>query len=124
MTSECASSNKSANRGLTLTSQGSLLLGYAKKIAAIISEAEEELGAQDGRVSGELSLGASTTHRRSHSARPLASWSDFQQSICTAATQARSCNYSSRTNSLSDSSKAQPATEPFAPSPSCKMSWS
>lgn len=52
--------DRSANR-VSLTSQGSLLLGYAKKIAAIISEAEEELGAQDGRVSGELSLGASTT---------------------------------------------------------------
>jgi DNA-binding transcriptional LysR family regulator len=46
---------------VALTSQGSLLLGYARKIATIISEAEEELGAQDGRISGELSLGVSTT---------------------------------------------------------------
>ena len=52
--------DRSGNR-VSLTSQGSLLLGYAKKIATIISEAEEEIGAQDGRVSGEFSLGASTT---------------------------------------------------------------
>jgi len=52
--------DRTANR-VSLTSHGSLLLRYAIKIAAIIAEAEQELGAQDGKVSGELSLGVSTT---------------------------------------------------------------
>ncbi len=52
--------DRAANR-VSLTPQGSLLLDYAKKIAALVSQAEQELGGQDGKVSGELSLGASTT---------------------------------------------------------------
>ena len=52
--------NRAANR-VSLTPQGSLLLGYAKKIATLVSEAEQELGAKDGKVSGEFSLGVSTT---------------------------------------------------------------
>src|SRR6267378_5652352 len=52
--------NRAANR-VSLTPQGSLLLDYAKKIAALVSQAEQELGGQDGKVSGELSLGVSTT---------------------------------------------------------------
>jgi len=44
-----------------LTRQGSVLLGYAKKLAQLVSEAERELIADDGTPSGELSLGASTT---------------------------------------------------------------
>ncbi len=46
---------------VTLTPQGSQLLRYAKKIAALVSEAEQELGAADGSFSGDLSLGVSTT---------------------------------------------------------------
>lgn len=52
--------DRAANR-VSLTPQGLLLLGYAKKIAALVSEAEQGLGAEDGKVSGELSLGVSTT---------------------------------------------------------------
>src|SRR5579863_5169531 len=46
---------------ISLTGQGSVLLGYANKIASLAGEAESELGAGDGRVIGELSLGVSTT---------------------------------------------------------------
>ena len=46
---------------VSLTRQGRLLLGYANKIAKLVSEAERELGADDGKVSGELPLGVSTT---------------------------------------------------------------
>ena len=52
--------NRAAN-SVALTPQGTLLLGYATKIATLVSEAEQELGAEDGKVSGELSLGVSTT---------------------------------------------------------------
>lgn len=52
--------DRTGNR-VSLTSQGSLLLAYAKKIATLVSEAEQELGADDGKASGELSLGVSTT---------------------------------------------------------------
>lgn len=52
--------DRAANR-VSLTPQGSLLLVYAKKIAALVSQAEQELGSEDGEVSGELSLGVSTT---------------------------------------------------------------
>jgi LysR family transcriptional regulator, transcriptional activator of the cysJI operon len=52
--------DRTANR-VSLTPQGSLLLGYAKKIATLVSEAEQELGSEDGKVSGQLSLGVSTT---------------------------------------------------------------
>jgi LysR family transcriptional regulator, transcriptional activator of the cysJI operon len=50
-----------AANSVALTPQGTLLLGYATKIATLVSEAEQELGAEDGKVSGELSLGVSTT---------------------------------------------------------------
>jgi len=46
---------------ITLTRQGSVLLGYANKLATLASEAERELGCSEGSVSGELALGASTT---------------------------------------------------------------
>lgn len=46
---------------ISLTRQGSVLLSYAGKIAALVAEAEQELGCSDGEVSGELSLGVSTT---------------------------------------------------------------
>jgi len=52
--------DRAANR-ISLTPQGSLLLEYAKKIAALVSQAEQALGGGDGKVSGELSLGVSTT---------------------------------------------------------------
>ncbi len=52
--------DRAGNR-VCLTPQGSLLLVYAKKIAALVSRAEQELGAEDGKISGELSLGVSTT---------------------------------------------------------------
>jgi LysR family transcriptional regulator, transcriptional activator of the cysJI operon len=45
----------------SLTRQGSILLGYAAKIAALAAEAEQELGCRDGKASGQLSLGVSTT---------------------------------------------------------------
>ena len=46
---------------VSLTRQGSILLTYANKLAAMASEVERELGYKDGKVSGELSLGVSTT---------------------------------------------------------------
>jgi DNA-binding transcriptional LysR family regulator len=46
---------------ISLTSQGSILLGYAGKVANLVSQAEQELGAADGSVAGELSIGVSTT---------------------------------------------------------------
>jgi len=52
--------DRAANR-ISLTPQGSLLLRYANKIATLASEAEQKLGARDGKLSGELSLGVSTT---------------------------------------------------------------
>jgi DNA-binding transcriptional LysR family regulator len=52
--------DRAANR-VSLTPPGLCLLGYAKKIATLVSEAEQELGAEDGRVSGELPIGVSTT---------------------------------------------------------------
>ena len=52
--------DRAGNR-VALTPQGSLLLTYAKKIAALVSQAEQQLDAQDGKVSGDLSLGVSTT---------------------------------------------------------------
>src|SRR5260370_23376767 len=52
--------DRAANR-VSLTPQGSFLLGYAKKIATLVSQAEQELGGEDRKVSGELSLGVSTT---------------------------------------------------------------
>lgn len=52
--------DRSAGR-ISLTQQGSTLLDYAHQLAALAAEAECELGAQDGIISGELSLGVSTT---------------------------------------------------------------
>ena len=46
---------------VSLTRQGSMLLGYANRLAAVVSEAERELGSKDGKSSGELALGVSTT---------------------------------------------------------------
>ena len=46
---------------IMLTPQGSVLLGYAEKLAQMVSEAERELIPDDGKPAGELSLGASTT---------------------------------------------------------------
>jgi DNA-binding transcriptional LysR family regulator len=46
---------------ISLTRQGSVLLGYAKKLAILVSEAEQALRTGDDEVSGELSLGVSTT---------------------------------------------------------------
>lgn len=46
---------------VSLTPQGLVLLGYAKKIATLVSQAEVELGGQDTKLCGELSLGVSTT---------------------------------------------------------------
>lgn len=50
-----------AGSRVSLTPQGSRLLGYANKIATLVSQAEQELGSADGKVSGELTLGVSTT---------------------------------------------------------------
>jgi len=52
--------DRSANR-VSLTPQGSILLGYANKIAALASEAEHELGTEKENCLGDLSLGVSTT---------------------------------------------------------------
>lgn len=46
---------------ISLTQQGVVLLGYANKMANLVSEAERELGTGLGTVSRELSLGVSTT---------------------------------------------------------------
>ena len=46
---------------ISLTRQGSILLAYASKIATLVAEAEQELGCNDGKVSGQFSLGVSTT---------------------------------------------------------------
>lgn len=45
----------------SLTRQGSLLLTYANKLAGLVSEVERELSCKDGKLSGELSLGVSST---------------------------------------------------------------
>ncbi|MGA7291426.1 MAG: selenium metabolism-associated LysR family transcriptional regulator [Terriglobales bacterium] len=52
--------DRAGNR-VRLTPQGAVLFGYAKKIATLASKAEQSLGAEDGKVAGELSLGVSTT---------------------------------------------------------------
>jgi len=46
---------------VSLTRQGSILLAYANKLAALISEAERELGCKENKLSGQLVLGVSTT---------------------------------------------------------------
>ena len=52
--------DRSANH-ISLTPQGVRLLRYVSKIHALVSEAEQELAAGDGQLSGELALGVSTT---------------------------------------------------------------
>jgi DNA-binding transcriptional LysR family regulator len=52
--------NRAAGR-ISLTRQGAALLDYASKMAALAAEAEQELGAKEGKVSGQLFLGVSTT---------------------------------------------------------------
>jgi len=52
--------DRAGNR-VSLTPEGSILLAYANKISALVAQAEQQLGAHDGKVSGELSLGVSTT---------------------------------------------------------------
>jgi LysR family transcriptional regulator, transcriptional activator of the cysJI operon len=52
--------DRTANR-ISLTPQGARLLRYAKKIHALVCEAERDLAATDGQLSGELALGVSTT---------------------------------------------------------------
>lgn len=46
---------------VALTKQGTILLRYALKIAGIISEAERQLSAETGHLSGTFTLGVSTT---------------------------------------------------------------
>lgn len=50
-----------ASNTVTLTPQGLVLLRAAQKIAIIVSEFEQELAAKEGKVSGELALGVSST---------------------------------------------------------------
>jgi len=50
-----------ASGRISLTRQGSILFGYASKIAALVAEAEQELGCNEGKVAGDLMLGVSTT---------------------------------------------------------------
>ena len=52
--------DRSAGR-ISLTRQGSILLSYANKTAALVAEAERELADDDAQSSGELSLGVSST---------------------------------------------------------------
>lgn len=52
--------DRSANR-ITLTAHGKILLRYADKIAALASAAEQEVDSENGKLSGEFSLGVSTT---------------------------------------------------------------
>jgi DNA-binding transcriptional LysR family regulator len=52
--------DRAASR-VSLTARGALLLRYAEKIAALVSEAEQKIGTEDGNLSGDLSLGVSTT---------------------------------------------------------------
>jgi DNA-binding transcriptional LysR family regulator len=46
---------------VTLTKQGTILLRYAQKIAALVSESEQKLSASEDQLSGTLALGVSTT---------------------------------------------------------------
>jgi DNA-binding transcriptional LysR family regulator len=46
---------------VSLTSQGAILLRYARKLATLASEAEQELAAGQGESAGDLALGVSTT---------------------------------------------------------------
>jgi LysR family transcriptional regulator, transcriptional activator of the cysJI operon len=46
---------------IALTPQGSVMLDYANRLASLASEAEQALSCNEDSISGELSLGASTT---------------------------------------------------------------
>ena len=46
---------------VALTVQGAILLRHAQRIAAIVSEAETRMCADDGQLSGKFALGVSTT---------------------------------------------------------------
>jgi DNA-binding transcriptional LysR family regulator len=48
-------------KGVSLTPQGSLLLGYAQKMASLVAEAEQKIASEDGKISGEFAVGVSTT---------------------------------------------------------------
>ncbi len=48
-------------RGISLTSQGNVLLSYADKLAALADDAERAVGAAEGKVAGDLPIGVSTT---------------------------------------------------------------
>lgn len=50
-----------ASGRVSLTRQGVLLLRYAQKISTLVAEAEQELAAGEGQLSGTLALGVSTT---------------------------------------------------------------
>ena len=50
-----------ASGRISLTRQGSVLLTYASKIVAFFAEVEQELGCNEGKLSGDLPLGVSTT---------------------------------------------------------------
>jgi len=52
--------DRSSNR-IALTSQGAILLRYARKAAALAAAVEQQIGEKEGTFSGELSLGVSTT---------------------------------------------------------------
>ena len=46
---------------VSLTRQGAVLLRYARKVSALLAEAEQELATKEGRLSGDLAIGVSTT---------------------------------------------------------------
>jgi LysR family transcriptional regulator, transcriptional activator of the cysJI operon len=46
---------------VALTKQGAILFCHAQKIATIVSEAEQEISANEGQLSGTFALGVSTT---------------------------------------------------------------
>src|SRR5215469_17264765 len=46
---------------VSLTRQGALLLRHEQKLAAVASEAEQELAAAEGQLAGNLEIGVSTT---------------------------------------------------------------
>ncbi len=52
--------DRAGNR-ISLTVQGTCLLRYAKRMEALVAEAEQELAKGEGQSSGELALGVSST---------------------------------------------------------------
>ncbi len=52
--------DRAGNR-ISLTAQGTCLLRYAKRMAALVAKAEQELAKGEGQLSGELALGVSST---------------------------------------------------------------